>query len=394
MKYWPQWTRRVAMEGSGRDPLGLSRVSDALTTFLLPSIITTTDRARYYSFYTWAIADIESLRQSKRGRISFEEEFQRREAAFALASRLGQKIKLPIVGTRQVDTILASADESDNLDTDFRVLPSNSTGGYGQYYGGCLHALDLVRVDEQGEWTSSTERGRKLAEAFATATAESPYLTGNWRTRPRVPKKVLQESAEVFSLDALGGRAADTERELLISMFFNLGESPSATRPLNRQATLGMFLHVLKSCEEAGVKVTRRDVDGGAVFWPHYYSGLADDDNDLLSYQPAPAFAEAHAFWRQFCAHQFLAFALEEFLAAVLDALSPHPEGLTEAALLDELVSKEFVQDLETVMKTNAGTPTALLKAVGIAGIPDIATCLKITKKFAGEAVVNEWSIR
>jgi len=384
----------VAMDGSGRDPLGLSRVSDALTTFLLPSIITTTDRARYYSFYTWAIADIETLRKSKGGRISFEEEFQRREAAFALASRLGQKIELPIVGVRQVDTILESADESDNLDTDFRVLPSNSTGGYGQYYGGCLHALDLVRVDEQGEWISSTERGRKLAEAFATATAKSPYLTGNWRTRPRVPKKVLQESAEVFSLDALGGRAADTERELLISMFFNLGESPSATRPLNRQATLGMFLHALKSCDEAGVKVTRRDVDGGAVFWPHYYNGLADDDNDLLSYQPAPAFAEAHAFWRQFCAHQFLAFALEEFLAAVLDALSPHPEGLTEADLLDELVSKEFVQDLEAVLKTKAGTPTALLKAIGIAGIPDVATCLEITKKFAGEALVNEWSIR
>lgn len=115
-----------------------------------------------------------------------------------------------------------------------------------------------------------------------------------------------------------------------------------------------MFLHVLKSCEEAGVEATRRDVDGGELSWSHYYSGLADDDSDLLSYQPALAFAEAHAFWRQFCAHQFLAFALEEFLAAVLDALSPHPEGLTEAALLDELVSKEFVKDLETVMKSKS----------------------------------------
>src|SRR5207249_9871767 len=127
MKFWPQWTSRVAMEGSGRDPLGLSRVSDALTNFLLPSIITTTDRARYYSFYPWAIADIEALRKSKGGKISFEEEFQRREAAFALASRLGQKVDLPVVGIRQVDTILASADEGDNVDTDFRVLPSNPT---------------------------------------------------------------------------------------------------------------------------------------------------------------------------------------------------------------------------------------------------------------------------
>src|ERR1043165_3796091 len=103
MKFWPQWTRRVAMEGSGRDPLGLSRVSDALMNLLLPNIITTTDRARYYSFYAWAIADIDPLRKSKDGRLSFDEEFQRREAAFALASRLGQKIKLPIVSGQSDD---------------------------------------------------------------------------------------------------------------------------------------------------------------------------------------------------------------------------------------------------------------------------------------------------
>src|SRR5258705_2494863 len=151
MKFWPQWTRRVAMEGSGRDPLGLSRVSDALTNFLLPNIITTTDRARYYSFYTWAIADIEALRQGKNVRVSFEEEFQRREAAFALASRLGQKVDLPIVGLRAVRTILASADEGDNLDTDFLVLPSNKTGGYGQYYGRVFYTRGFGRPRGQRE---------------------------------------------------------------------------------------------------------------------------------------------------------------------------------------------------------------------------------------------------
>jgi hypothetical protein len=71
MKFLPQWTRRVAMDGSGRDPLGHSRVSDALTGYLLPDIITTTDRARYYSFYTWAVADIQALRQSKTAKVSF-----------------------------------------------------------------------------------------------------------------------------------------------------------------------------------------------------------------------------------------------------------------------------------------------------------------------------------
>jgi hypothetical protein len=45
----PRWTKRVVMNGSGRDPLGLSRVSDNFTELLQPSIIATTNRARYYS---------------------------------------------------------------------------------------------------------------------------------------------------------------------------------------------------------------------------------------------------------------------------------------------------------------------------------------------------------
>ncbi|MGA3267312.1 MAG: hypothetical protein ABSE16_10865 [Verrucomicrobiota bacterium] len=393
MKFLPQWTRRVAMDGSGRDPLGLSRVSDALTGFLLPNIITTTDRARYYSFYTWAIADIEALRQVKGARISFEEEFQRREAAFALALRLGRKTDLPIVGIRNVNTILASRGNDNTIETDFPVLPSNQTGGYGQYYGGCLYDLGLVRVDENGEDAVTSEFGRKLAEAFAAATAKAPYLAGNWRTKLRVPKTVLEDSAEWYSLDALAGRAADAERELLIRLFFELDEKPSATRPLNRQATLGMFLHVLQVCEDADIAVNRRDVDGGVVFWPHYYAGIADDDHDLLPYKVPPAFAVAHAFWRQFSAHQFLAFALEEFLAAVLDALAPYPEGLIQPALLDELVSKAFIQDLKKTMRADCSTPAALLKAFGVTGIPDVAASRAVTEKFYGESQLNEWSV-
>lgn len=46
----PRWTKRVVTETGGRDPLGLSRVANSITDFLLTGIITTTDRARYYSF--------------------------------------------------------------------------------------------------------------------------------------------------------------------------------------------------------------------------------------------------------------------------------------------------------------------------------------------------------
>lgn len=393
MNYLPQWTRKVAMDGAGRDPLGLSRVSDSLTNFLLPAITTTTDRARYYSFYTWVIADIEAKRQSKAKHTKFEEEFLRRDAAFALASRLGKTTDLPVVGVRQVDATLASADEDDNLRTNFRILPSNGSGGYGQYYAGCLHTMDLVRSDEGGELIASPDRGAKLANAFASATARSRYLAEDWRERSRVPMAVLKQSSKHFSLDALSNPAAEKEREMLISLFFDLGQKPTATRRLCRQATLGLFLHVLKSCAKAGIEVTRRNVDEGAIFWPHYFSGIEDGDHGFQPYEPAPAFAEAHAFWRQFCAHQFLVYALEEFLAGVLDALSMHPEGLTPSTLVNELVGTDFVKDLEKVLKTKCATPTALLAAVGVTKVPDAASCLAASKRFHGSAKLNEWNV-
>src|ERR1019366_3727673 len=210
--------------------------------------------------------------------------------------------------------------------------------------------------------------------------------------KPRVPKEVLKDSAEWYSLDALAGPAADTERELLIRLFLELDQSPSATRPLNRQATLGMLLHLLRFCEDAGIAVTRRDVDDGVIFWPHYYDGIADNDHDLLPYQAPPAFAAVHAFWRQFAAHQFLAYALEDFLAAILDALTPHPEGRTQPALLDALVDKRFVQDLKKAMGADCSTPARLLQAIGITAIPDVHGSKAVSKRFHGESELNEWS--
>jgi hypothetical protein len=96
----------VVTEGAGRDPLDLSRVSELLTDNLIPGITTTTSRARYYSFYTWAVEDIEMSRKAGEQSVLFDDELQRREAAFALASKIGAETSLPIVGSRMVDAKL------------------------------------------------------------------------------------------------------------------------------------------------------------------------------------------------------------------------------------------------------------------------------------------------
>jgi hypothetical protein len=393
MKFWPQWTRRVVTEETGRDPLGLSLVSDALTEFLLPGIITTTDRARYYSFYTWAIADVAAARKNAGLRFSFEAEFQRREAAFALASRIGAKTDLSVVGFLKVREKLAEAEEDQIAYTAFRVLPSNALGGLGNYYGGCLRGMGLAGFDEDGEWMVAEGRGLALADSFASATRKAPYLAGDYRHRERVPLDVLQKSANLFALDGLRSSSASVERGLLTELFFCLGQKPDPLAPLNRQATLGQLLHVLQSYNDAGLELTRRNIDWAGVFWPHYYGCIAEPDGRPRRYESPPAFATVHGFWRQFCAHQFFAFALEELLAAVLDALVPYPDGLTEADLLDALVNEDFLDDITQTLGRKCPRPRALLSALSVNGVPDSTVSRAVARQFGAAASLNDWAV-
>jgi hypothetical protein len=120
---------------------------------------------------------------------------------------------------------------------------------------------------------------------------------------------------------------------------------------------------------------------------------LADEDHAQRPYCPDPVFGKIHAFWRQFCAHQFFAFAMEELLAAVLEPLALHPEGLPMAELMTELVTDEFARDLSKWLKAPCDKPSALLNAIGITAVPDIATCISVSKRFEGKSEMNEWSV-
>src|SRR5262245_19149714 len=93
----PRWTKHVVTELSGRDPLGLSRVSSLITEYLLQGIITTTRRARYYSFHPWALWHIEENEQPKRY-AQFTAAFRRREACIAMATLHQNPYSVSVVG--------------------------------------------------------------------------------------------------------------------------------------------------------------------------------------------------------------------------------------------------------------------------------------------------------
>ncbi|RYG97992.1 MAG: hypothetical protein EON58_08400, partial [Alphaproteobacteria bacterium] len=361
MTYLPRWTRRAVMDGSGRDPLGLSRVSDNFTDLLLPSIITTTNRARYYSFYPWALREsIESLKNDD-GTTEFVDEFRKREAAFAIASKLGKDTDLSVVGIDQVNKYLGEISGKESVSTVFRVLPANNMGGFGQYYGGCLSSLGLGGWDDDGFWQVSAKRGNKLADAFANSVAGTPFVKQRYGGMETVPLTILRDSCSGFSLDGIRRDDAKDERILLTRMFFDLDEDASVHGSSHRQATLGQLLHVLDAYDAIGSPPTRRDISRSCLYWPHYYGSLYGTNGRSVPYAANSAFSDTGGYWRQFCANQFFTYAAEELLQAILDVVSKTGEGLTRAELVKALTATGFVDELELVTGRILSGPAALM---------------------------------
>jgi hypothetical protein len=252
----PRWTKHVVTELSGRDPLGLSRVSSLITEYLLQGIITTTRRARYYSFYPWALWHIEEKEQPKRY-AQFTAAFRRREAFIAMATLHQNPYSVSVVGADAVRPRLERYAETQEVDTNFAVLPSNPMGGYGQYYGGSLYALRLTHRTEDGIDRVAPGTGQALALAFNHSVARTPYNRQNYFEEKIIPLTALKKSADQFSLDSLGDERAAEERELLKNLFFSWDRSEVYDTDLLRRHTLGLILYTISEYAKTGFKPPR-----------------------------------------------------------------------------------------------------------------------------------------
>lgn len=360
--YLPRWTRRVAMEGSGRDPLGLTRVSDEFTGFLLPSLITITPRARYFSFYTWAIRECGQANEDGDSR-KFDERLRCIDTAFAISSRFGRTTDLTITGIDKVNAKLPDPSSEEPIDTLFPVLPSSERGAFGQAYGSSIDQLGLIQWNEEDLWKLKPGRGDKLADAFYAAIRKTAYVKDGYVGEQWIPPTVLNESSKSFSLDGIRELGAKTEREILTRIFFDLDDEDATVLRSHRQATLGLLLHVLTAYDEIGALPIRRDVNSSCIFWPHYYGGLYVDGSPSVPYRPHPYFEVTREYWRQFCLHQFFLYAAEQFLQAMLDAMATQPEGVTKDGMLEVMLQADFIEDLKRVTERKASGPYDLLSS-------------------------------
>ena len=386
----PKWTKHVVPEVGGRDPLGLSRVSFLITDYLLTGIITTTSRARYYSFYPWVLLDIETTENPKR-HSDFVAAFQRREAFMSLGT-LERNPNAKVVGIDALRPRLAKYRATKIVDTNFRVLPSNAMGGFGQYYGGSLYVLGLTHRPEGGFDRVAPGTGYALAEAFQHAIELSPYYQGGYFTKDEFPFRVLEKSSMRFSLDMLGAGFANSEKKLLRELLFSWDHGGLSDSDLLRRHSLTLVLHSVATRNRLGYAPLVEDCDKQLVYQPYYYRVLQVPGKSPASYEPPKQLTLCLGFWRVFCVHEFLTQALEFILYGVLEAIAMNTHGMTIEDLCDALLGAAFRSALGNSF-TKAGTPADLLSSMGVQNVPVEANRFKARSQMNSTSGCSEWDL-
>jgi len=375
----PKWTKRVVTEMTGRDPLGLSRVAQTITDYLLTGIITQTDRARYYSFYCWALWHIQ-MEESPQKFQDFVDGFRRREAAIAIATVLNNEATSP-VGVTAVRSAINEGRPTRRFKTNFRVLPSNQLGGYGQYYSGSIYELGLTHRLEDGMDRITEGCAEDLAISFHDSLKNTPYIKKRLFLEKDISSRDIETSKQFLTIDALAEPFCVKEREILRQVFFSLDEKKLSDRDLLRRFTLAQVLYIVSEYEEKGQSAHYDDIDSYLVYPPYYYDVLHFEDESTSAYRYPEKFKVCRSFWRQYCLQQYITQAIESLLYAVLETVGSESGGLSLDETISRLIDSEFFSTLKDVTGNSCKHPWQLLAAFNVDKIPDESESIKLQKK-------------
>jgi hypothetical protein len=178
----PQWTTEITDTiVTGEDMLGVEGAAQGYQQWLIPGIITQTNRARYYSFYAWVLHRFIHAAEGDRLLRNFQGKyFKRHEVAFILGAyghHIDGVLQRTLVGAgNNYSKVLKWWDASDPISLDIAYF-KNSLGGFGQYYLGAMQAMGIVGYSEKPSWVYPlTHRGEALAMAYENSISRTNYF--------------------------------------------------------------------------------------------------------------------------------------------------------------------------------------------------------------------------
>jgi len=316
---WPQWTTELtAHQVTGEDHLGVESAAQSYQQFLVPGIITTTDHARYYSFYSWVLYRFINDPDSTRLLRDFRGPYFKRHEAALIAASYGNHPELGgypgLVGRDSADRIWSSGDPI-SLDAPYF---KNELGGFGQYYRSAMQAMGLVADSEHPRWVYRlTHRGEALAQAFEASIADTAYFQalqqGELATLSREEAIKYGQHACICP-EAL---ASGQDLEPLRDAFFRLDQTGVENPHVRRRLTLGVVLDLVHN---TGGEVVH-DLIRPALYLGEYRDGL--------TYTPDARLLAWMRRWRMVQVRQLYTFGLQCLWAAFLLHLGDDNGGMT-----------------------------------------------------------------
>lgn len=246
----------------GLDHVGTQGPCVLLYTQLLPGITNVTDRARYYSFYTWFIWSF-AKRPASADYAHFIDLYRRADCLFTLIAERHARVMADtdpelhgpaMVGRDELTPAVTLLDAGHELALSTYATSdpaertryfANKLGGLGQYYRGTLYQLGLLQTMDRS-WIAFTEDlGQPLAEAFDAGVPATEF----WR--------VLEgDTITAAHLDSLSAFcpcamcASKAEHNKLLDIFFDR-KGQYAEEGTQRRKTLGLILDIANALRTA-----------------------------------------------------------------------------------------------------------------------------------------------
>jgi hypothetical protein len=311
----PKWIEKIYVEEEGEDFLGLRSVQANITEYLLPGIITTTDRARYYSFYSWLLHE---YKENHPNSLTLAKFIKRRERIFALANLVFDreggygKGTASLFGTRKLNRVLDSVGGKKRIPLSTEDYIQATMGGYAQY-SGIMRSLQIIK--DSDEAIELLPKAKLLAESFEKAIAGTKYYKQRFMfdETDTIDRDVLLEYGEKCYLSGL---ANSHERQVVLDVLFGFDAKiylpkPESAIPTfgNMSLSLGLILDMIyQSKTPFDNQEFRRFI---------MYSSCSD----FKEYRPAYTFVQVLSHWRMFQLREHYVHAIYEMWIFFLDVL-------------------------------------------------------------------------
>lgn len=287
---------------------------------LLPGITNVTDRARYYSFYTWLVwaFDQDGHREFDE---AFVDRFRRADCLFALiaerhsrtaggnhedhtAALVGRNTLSPVIAQLPDGGSIRLSDYAHRNDDPSRYF-MNKLGGLGQYYLGVLRELNVLGGDAHSGLRYSAELGGEIARRFDLGVDRAAFF-----------EAVEKDAVSGADLDRLSSFCPcglvdnKAEQDIMVQLLTAQGGFASPTAR-TRRSSLKLLLIIADGLAREGEVFTEE------IFRRCIYSASFPNGRPI---PVAGAAKEILSSWAVYARNELLSVAVQGIFYAVLDA--------------------------------------------------------------------------